>query len=377
MNTNTLTSIRDTFTLSKMIFLLLVLSITLLTSGCGKFGGKKKDDKKDEEKTPIPVEVVVATRGDIQKTYRTITTLEAENDADVISRSTGVMQKILIEEGDMVTKGQLLAQLDVEQLALEVTQIAATLNKLKHELDRQQSLFKRNLGSKDALDRSRFDYQSQQAQHKLSKLRLNHASIKAPINGIVTERLVKQGNLIRDNTLLLKIVDLDSLIAVLHLPEKQMANVKKGQPVMLDIDAMNGKPVIGHVDRIRPSIDTDTGTFRVIAKLSNDNHFLKSGMFGKVEVVFDVHQDSLILDQSAVITQDNRSHVFVVTNGLAIQTPLTLGYRHNGLVEVLEGLTASDKVIITGQQILKHETKVEIINEDESSTESAATANSH
>lgn len=361
----------------KPLFLCLLLGMTVVAAGCSdkptddQAQSAKSDDDKDgkdkkeeEEKAPIPVEVTSVTMGDIQQTYRTITTLEAENDAQVVARSTGLLHQILVEEGDVVTKGQLLAQLDVEQLTLEVQQIEATLNKLKNEMDRQQKLFNRKLGSSDALDRARFEYQSQQAQHKLSKLKLTYASIKAPISGIITERNVKQGNLLRDNDVLFTIVDLDSLIAVLHLPEKELSNVKKQQKVLLHIDALKNQMIVGEIDRVRPSIDTDTGTFRVVATVKNNDHFLKSGMFGKVEVVFDVHKNSLLLPQQAVITQDNRSHVFVVKDELAVQTPITLGFSHNGMVEILTGLTIADQVITTGQQILKHETKVEIVNDE-------------
>lgn len=375
MKTNLRMFLSQTQHLSKAVFLSLVLAIALVSAGCSdkpsndkaksaKSKAKNAGDK-DEEKAPIPVEVILPSRGDIQQTYRTITTLEAENDAQVVARSTGLVRQILVEEGDVVSKGQKLAQLDVEQLLLELAQIEATLNKLKNEMDRQQKLFTRKLGSSDALERAQFEYQSQKAQHQLSQLKLNYASIKAPISGMITQRSIKQGNLIRDNDMLFKIVDLDSLIAVLHLPEKELSNVKKAQKVLLNIDAMKGQLIIGEIDRIRPSIDTDSGTFRVVAKVGNTDHFLKSGMFGKVEVVFDTHLNSLILPQETVITQDNRSHVFVVEGEQALQIPIELGFRHNGKVEVLSGLGDSDKVISTGQQILKHQTKVEIVGGDE------------
>jgi len=95
--------------------------------------------------------------------------------------------------------------------------------------------------------------------------------------------------------------------------------------------------------------------------LNNIDQLLQTGMFGKVEVVFDVHPNTLLLEQQAVITQDNRSHVFVVKDEKAIQTPIKIGFRHNGVLEVIEGLNEADQVITTGQQILKHEAKVEII----------------
>lgn len=386
-------SVSSTAQLIKLALISSILGLSVLTTACSdqsstddtqtqsdsastdKDDNKENDDKENKDdkkvaekgkKPPVPVEVVSVTRGDIQQTYRTITTLEAENDAQVVARSTGLLQDILVEEGDLVKKGQLLAQLDVEQLSLEVAQLEATSNKLKKELNRQQALYNRKLGSSDALDRARFEYQSQQAQYKLSKLKLEYASIKAPIDGIVTERLVKTGNLIRENDMLFKIVDPNTLKAVLHLPEKEMKNVKKQQNVLLTVDALDNQVIIGSIERIRPAIDTDTGTFRVVAKLDNSDNQLKSGMFGKVEVVFDVHADSLLLEQQAVITQDNRSHVFVVKDNKAIQTPITTGFRHNGIVEVISGLNEDDKVVTTGQQILKHESEIEIVSDNES-----------
>ena len=370
--------------ISKLLIALLV-SASIVTTGCSDSGSNddgaqaeqtaEGNEKKKDEKPPVPVEVVSVARGDIQQTYRTITTLEAEQDVQVVARSTGLLQDILVEEGDTVEKGQLMAQLDVEQLELEVDQLTATSNKLKKELDRQSLLFKRKLGSSDALDRAKFEYQSQLAQYKLSKLKLNYASIRAPIAGIVTERMVKAGNLIRDNEILFKIVDLSSLKAILHLPEKELVNVKKQQKILLSFDALGDKVIVGEIERIRPSIDTQTGTFKVVAKLVNEDNFLKSGMFGKVEVVFDIHQDSLIVEQHAVITQDNRSHVFVVKDNKAIQTPVNIGFRHNGFLEITDGLLEFDKVITTGQQILKHETIVEIVGQEEQVAEDTKSDN--
>ena len=364
---------------SKMsqLLLALTLSASLIVSGCSGSGAtddSKSDDKaqteeqdakkKEDEKPPVPVEAVAVTRGDIQQTYRTITTLEAEQDVQVVARSSGILQDIFVEEGDRVTKGQVLAQLDVEQLSLEVAQLKATLQKLEKEMERQKSLYSRKLGSSDALDRARFEYESQLAQYKLSQLKLNYASIKAPIDGVIVERMAKSGNFISNNQELFKIVNPSSLKAVLHLPEKELANVQKNQLVLLAIDALDNKIVRGQIERIRPAIDTSTGTFKVVASLNNHDNLLQTGMFGKVEVVFDTHPNTLLLEQQAVITQDNRSHVFVVKDKKAIQTPVKIGFKQNGVLEIIDGLSESDQVITTGQQILKHETKIEVVTLD-------------
>ncbi len=349
-------------------FLLLILATTLALGGCNRSKSPSKETAQSQpaknKKPPVPVEVVKLRRGTIQKTYRTITSLEAENEVSVVARTSGILESIKVEESDKVAKGQILAQLDDEQLTLEAEQLQATLKKLSKELKRQQLLFKRKLGSTDSLDKARYQYQAQQAQYKLAKLKLKYATIRAPISGIISERLVKTGNLISNNTILFKIVDPLSLKAILYLPEKELASISKGQQVFLKVDAFPDKIMQAQVERIRPMIDADTGTFKVVAGIDNRKGLLQKGMFGKVEIVFDTHKNALLLEQQSVITQDNRSHVFVVKDHKAIQTPIKTGFLNDGIYEVTEGLADSDLVVSTGQQILKHEVSVEIVGDN-------------
>ena len=363
------------------LFLIALLASLMTISGCSS-NDKPDDDskqsnseqkdltdeekaakKKKDDKPPIPVEVVKLTRGDIQKTYPTITSLEAENEVSVVARSSGLLESILVEEGDHIVKGQVLAQLDVEQLSLEAKQFGATLKKLKGELKRQRSLYKKRLGSSDSLDKAKYEFEAQTAQYQLAKLKLQYATVRAPISGIISERLVKAGNLISNNDLLFRIIDPASLKAVLFLPEKELANISKGQAVLLSVAAYPEKIMQGTVERIRPMIDSETGTFKVVAGISNDDELLQAGMFGRVELIFDIHQNSLLLGRETIITQDNRSHVFIIKDKVALQTPIKTGFTQNGLVEVLEGLDESDMVVSTGHQILKHEAKVEVVGE--------------
>lgn len=355
----------------KLLLSIFILSLFTMVSCSDKKSSSDKSvaSKNEQKKTKkkeasLPVEATLLSRGRIQLTYNTITTLEAENEAFVVARTNGIIEKIIVEEGDHVKKGQILAQLDVEQLRLEAEQLNATLKKLENELHRQQQLFKRRLGSSDALDKARFEYESQQAQYNLSKLKIRYATIRSPINGVVSERLVKTGNLVSINDKLFKITDPESLAAILHLPEKELINIKKQQQVFLQVDAFDKEVMQGVVERVRPIIDTDTGTFKVTVKINNRHEKLKAGMFGRISIVFDTHDNALLLPQQAIITQDNRSHVFTVQKNEAIQTPIKTGYSQNGFVEVTSGLKDHDVVVVTGQQILKHKSKVEIVGDN-------------
>ncbi|WP_460225067.1 efflux RND transporter periplasmic adaptor subunit [Aurantivibrio infirmus] len=344
---------------SRAVLSLAFVATALMTSACNP----NNADASDEDKAPqaVSVEVTKVLRGDIQLTYGTITTLEAEREAQIVARTSGILEKILVEEGDAVAEGQILAQLDTEQLLLQVAQLEVVVKRLETDLQREETLFKRQIGTSTNLERARSDYESQKAQLELAMLNLRYATIRAPFAGIITERVVKTGNLIQANDKLFTVVDPNSLQAIIHLPQKELAQVAIDQPAFLSVDAFPDNIIEGKIKRIRPQIETDTGTFQVIVAINNSDSRLKAGMFGRVEIIFDVHQDTLLLTDRALITQDNRSHVFVVRDGIAVQTPVKLAIKHKDIVEVSDGLEEGDDVIISGQTILKNGAKVEII----------------
>lgn len=343
--------------------LLLVLSSLVACDARGPAGmrGAMGEFRPSTAPAAVPVEVMAVTRGDIQRTYRTVTTLEAGVQAEVAARSTGVLETLMVEEGDYVEQGQVLAQLDTEQLELEVAQRRAVVSRLRGDLQRAQTLFERNLGSATDVDNLRYELESQQAQLELADLRLRYATVTAPISGIITERLVKTGNMIQTNQVLFRLTDPDSIEAVLHLPQRELSLVAPGQAVWLQMDAFPGQRMSGQVERIRPQVDVDTGTFRVTAVMDNPDRQLMAGMFGRVEIVFDTHQDVLLVNERAVISRDNQSWVFVVRDDVAVRAAVETGVRQRGVVEVLSGLRENELVVITGQQVLEDGAAVEIV----------------
>src|SRR5690606_21093306 len=156
-----------------------------------------------------------------------------------------------------------------------------------------------------------------------------YATVTAPISGIVTSRMVNQGNMVQTNSVMFTIVDQDSIEAVLNLPQKELSRVRAGQEVQLTVDAWPDREISGSIDRIRPQINTDTGTFRIVASLDNSSRLLQAGMFGRVEIVLGVQEDALLISEQALTTQDNRSFVYVVRDNLAVQVFVQPGIRQD------------------------------------------------
>src|SRR5690606_37155507 len=143
----------------------------------------------------IPVEVAIAQTGAIEAAYRGTATLEAEEEATVNAKTGGVIEAILVEEGERVQAGQVLARLETDRLKLEVARARATLDKLEQDFKRNQSVYQRNLVSREAYERTKFELDGARAAYDLASLALQEASIRSPFEGVVSLRYIKLGNM--------------------------------------------------------------------------------------------------------------------------------------------------------------------------------------
>jgi membrane fusion protein (multidrug efflux system) len=343
----------------KILGLLAMLSAVLLNLGCGKDSNSMTKDKK--EVAVIPVEVSHVETGNISAYFTGTATLEAEGDASVVAKVGGVVEQILVEEGGYVKAGQVLAKLDDEKLAVQLAQAEANMKKLENDFRRNEELFNKKLVSAEVYQRAKFEYDSQKAAFEMTKLDHDYASIRAPISGVVAQRMIKVGNMVLANTPTFRITDFDPLLAVLHVPEREMSKLRVGQPAALTVDAIAGENFSGRIARVSPVVDPTTGTIKVTVEVRDPSRQLKAGMFGRVNIVHDVHTNTLLVPKSAVIAEDAEAAVFVVQDSVAYRKLVKTGYVNGANIEVLEGLKAGEKIVTTGQGSLKDSSKVEIV----------------
>lgn len=327
--------------------------------GCGQDSQSKPKDKNDI--AAIPVEVSHVGTGNIAAYFSGTATLEAEGDASVVAKVGGVVKQILVEEGGYVKTGQVLAKLDDEKLAVQLAQAEANLKKLESDFRRNEELFNRKLVSAEVYQRAKFEYESQKAAYEMAKLDHDYASIRAPISGVVAQRMIKVGNMVLPNTPTFRITDFDPLLAVLHVPEREMSKLRVGQPASLTVDAVSNAEFTGRIARVSPVVDPNTGTIKVTVEVRDPSRQLKAGMFGRVNIVHDVHTNTLLVPKGAVVAEDAESAVFVVQDSVAYRKLVKTGYVNGANIEVLEGLKAGEKIVTTGQGSLKDSSKVEIV----------------
>ena len=336
----------------------LAATLTLILNACGV--GEAKIASADDElsATPLPVEISSAVTADIFATYHTTTTITADAEAAVLARVSGEVVEILVEEGDQVLKGQILARLDGDRLRLQMLQAAANLEKVSKEYARFVRLHEKGLVSASAAEGLRFDMDALQAVYELQRLDYEYTKIRAPISGVVSARDVKTGQHVDVSDVTFKITDTSNLVAYLRIPQTELEKISAGHQATVRVDAMPELSFSATIVRISPTIDVRNGTFRATATMDNQDGLLAPGMFGRFDIAYEQHIDALVIPAAALVKEDNETVVYVVENGAAVRRAIHTGIRSGDNIEVLSGLDEHEMIVVTGQGSLRDGSRV-------------------
>jgi membrane fusion protein (multidrug efflux system) len=345
--------------LNTILIALLAASVTL--SGCGNEANGKTREGKADDPVAIPVEVSTPVRGEMLAVYTGTAALEADREAAVVAKVSGEVRALLAEEGQPVRAGQLLARLDGDQLRLERDRAQAALAKLEHDYQRNVELHEKGLMAPGAFETLKFEVEAQRAEYELARLQLSYTEIRAPIDGVLSERSIKVGNTIKPNDVLFRVTDLEPLLAYVHIPERELGRLRAGQPASIQVDAVPGQTFIGSVARLSPVVDPDTATFKATIEVADPSARLKPGMFARVGIVYERREQALQIPRTAIVENEDGPTVFVVEDSKAQQRPIRVGLANAGFVEITAGLKGSEQVVVVGQSGLKSGNAVRVV----------------
>lgn len=327
-------------------------------SGCGVGEAKVADLVEQDSATPLPVEASLPARADIYATYATTSTLESDSDAPVVARVAGEVVEILVEEGMQVTKGQILARLDGQQLRLEMLQAKANLDQVRNEYERLVDMQKRGLVSVAMYEGLKYDLAALEASYELKRLNYSYTKIRAPIAGIVSSREIKLGRQINVNDPIFRITDTSRLVAYLRIPQTELTKFSAGHAVKLSVDAISDIMFAATIDRISPTIDVRNGTFRATAYVDNSDNSLAPGMFARFDIAYEKHADALLIPTAALIEEDDIAVIYIINGDSVERRVIETGIKSGSMVEVLHGLDITESVVITGQAGLRDGSRV-------------------
>lgn len=355
---------------SRARFAAFALLATMFVGGCGEASSESDADSSAEAETEeaaeetvaTPVEVTMARRGDIFAAYAGTATLEAFEEATVVAKVEGEVAEIVAEEGDVVKAGDILARLDGDRLRLRLEESRANLAKAERDYNRNVDLHNKGLVASGAFEAIKYDMDALRAAFNIAKLEYDYSTIRAPIDGIISERMIKTGNTIAANTAAFHVVNLQPLVAYLHAPEREFGKLAAGQQVEVAVDALAGLKFSGEVARISPMVDAASGTFKVTVEMGEADTQLKPGMFARLNIIYDRRDNAVLVPRDALMETEVGSSVYVVEDDTAVRKAIELGFSWENDVEVLSGLEAGEAVVTIGQTALKPESKVEVIN---------------
>ena len=344
--------------------LVLAAAAAFALAGCNAEGEAQAAEGEEQKQVDaVPVEVAAAQRRAVAASYTGTAPLEARAESMVVAKTSGIALSVLAEVGEQVGDGEVLVRLDGARAALEAAQTAAQMHKLEANYARSRKLAEQQLVSANDNEQLRFDLENARAANRLANLELSWTTVTAPISGVVAERMIKPGNFVQANTPIFRIVDDARLEAELNVPERELATLTAGLPVRLTVDALPGRVFEGRIDRVSPVVDSESGTFRVIAAFDGKGD-QKPGMFGRISIDYDQRADALTVPRTALLEDEAEPAVFVIEEGKAKRVPIELGYLDGEWAEVRGGLEEGARVVTAGKVTLRDGSAVQVIGGD-------------
>jgi len=310
---------------------------------------------------PINVAVGPAARGTAQQRYTTTATLEAENRAQLLARTGGVVAELLVEEGTAVGLGQELLRLDDSEMKLRVRQAEVAVAKMKSIHDRQKSSLEQQVISQADYDVAKTNFDAAQADLDLTQHQLSYTRVPAPFSGTIVSRLVNIGQTVNVGTPLFEIANFRPLLAHIFVPAKELGTLQKGQEAELTLDS-NGATLRGVVRLVSPVADPNTGTVKVTVDVKDYPPGTRPGDFAHVSVVTARHDNVVRVPNLAVFEDRGERVVYVARDTVATRKPVQVGFMDDTHTEILQGLDAGERVVVKGQRSLKDGARIKILD---------------
>ena len=362
-----------------------------------KTSGSKEGFGSRRGNPAVAVETAPIQKASIKDVGRFTGSLSPQSEFMVAPKIAGRLEKILVDIGDVVTADQLVAVLDDEEYQQQVYQAVAELEvaranlvevkitseNAKREYERTVALREKKIASESQLDTAESEYKTQQAKLQvanaqvsqkqaalnMAKVRLSYTRIRVPPNHasqqrVVGERFVDEGSMLAPNTPIVSILDIGTLIGVINVIERDYPKIKPGLPAVINTDAFPGQTFSGKVIRIAPLLMEKAREARVEIEIPNQRMLLKPGMFVRVQMEFELHENATVIPQAAVVKRDGSQGVFVVDRQekKARFIPVTLGIVNEARAEILKP-ELSGEVVTLGQHLLEDGANIILPNE--------------
>ncbi len=356
---------------------LIGLSLALLSWGCGPKGSDPQTVASNPSANPSEerkVETIGVVPEPISYTVPAVGSLKSLEDVTISSKKSGFIDRIFVNEGDRVRKGQILVQLNDVDARLQVDLSEAKVKEAEVSLETDRNTLTRyerlleskvipqqtfdDLHLKVKLDDARLT--SAKTELNIAKQNLSDHRIVSPIEGIVHLKIAALGEHVNvaPKDEILKIVQMDPLEIEFYVPENLTGVIHLGNRIQFFVKAFSEEKFFAVIRFISPAADPTTRNVKMKAMVRNPNYRLKPGFFAEVSIQTGRNPAALIIPESALFSQEGRVLVYTVEDGVARRKEVTTGVRFEGKVEVLKGIHKDERVVTSGHEQLSDGMKV-------------------
>lgn len=283
--------------------------------------------------------------------------VETDQNAQIFAEAPGKINSIKVKEGDKVKKGQVLMTIDSRIVNNQIDELKGRLTLAKTVFEKQEALWKKNIGSEIQFLESKNNYESLQQNIETLQAQQAMYTVTAPFSGVIDEITPKVGEMANPAMPAFRLINTDIMYVKADITERYLGQIKEGDKVMIEFPSANAK-VESKIDRIGSFINPNNRSFKIKLLLDNADKTLKPNMLGELKVR-DYKSDSTVVIPTALIqiTPTGEEFVYVVKNEegrtIAVKTMIKSGMTYDNNSEVIEGLKGSEKLVNRGARSIK------------------------
>ena len=337
----------------------------LMSTVCGC--GSQDAAEQQETVSRIPVDVETVEVQDFDKLITLGGLTAAENTVQVIAKVGGMEQikAVHVKVGDKVSAGQVLAQLDNETSAINLSNAQLAYDNAYTNYENAKQLFELGAVSQSDLNQLKMAYENANNTLRQAQMAMDYATVTAPISGTVTMVNANVGSFATASAPMFEIANVDTLEISTGINEQNVSKIKIGQEVLLKIHSVSDKWMSGTITEISKVMNAQTKNYPVTIALANKNDDLVAGMYAEVQVAVEHAEDVLVIPVDAIVYKEAKPVAFIAqADGTVKEKALTLGINDGDYYVVTKGLQAGDQIVVKGNGNLVEGEPISIITLD-------------
>jgi membrane fusion protein, multidrug efflux system len=311
----------------------------------------------------VAVETRAVENGRIARAITVPGTVEPIRSVGVNAQLPGALRTVIAEEGTFVEEGAVLATLDDREIAAQLSSAEAAWELARATFERSEQLRERQVITAAEYERDRAALAAAVAQRDQLRTRVGYATVRAPLTGMVTAKLVEAGDVVGNQTRLFTIADISTMVVRVQVSELDVVLISTGDAVDVLLDAFPGRTLTGRVRRVFPSADPSSRLVPVeVAITGPDARLARPGFLARMTFALGAKENVLLVPASAIVQDAGSQAVFVIENDRAARRPVRTGVTSQGRVEILDGIQTGDQVVVAGTNNLRDGAAVRVVN---------------